>query len=271
MTSSLTSRFSWAGLLEQGLGLLGIVLVDRGCLVVGRVVLRQVGGQRLSVAAQLVLDQLVVIDGVMEGLTDALVVEGLLLAVEHQEADAVAVDAVDGDACADQLVDVGERDVLAGDGGTLLQGGHASGVVNAHEPLHGVGGSRLRAVVLGVGDEVQLAAILAVALAEGPCTGAGRRGGHGLLGDLGSWEDAAQGQALFELLVAVDERVGQREGHGGVVLGGNGLDEGQHVLVGGVGLVGLDNGHDVGGGSRPRRWRTWRLCAERPRTRSRRP
>ncbi len=162
--------------------------------MVGRVVLRQVGGQRLSsVAAQLVLDQLVVIDGVMEGLTDALVVEGLLLAVEHQEADAVAVDAVDGDACADQLVDVGERDVLAGDGGTLLQGRSRERCCQRARATAWRRRKPASAVVLGVGDEVQLAAILAVALAEGPCTGAGRRGGHGLLGDLGSWEDAAQG------------------------------------------------------------------------------
>lgn len=58
-----------ARLLEQGLRLLGVVLVDGGSLMVGRVVLRQVGRERLRLAAELVGDELVVVDGVEEGLT----------------------------------------------------------------------------------------------------------------------------------------------------------------------------------------------------------
>ena len=216
--------------------------------MVGRVVLRQVGRERLRLAAELVGDELVVVDGVEEGLTDALVVEGRLLAVEHEEADAVAADAVDRDAGVHELVAVGERDVLASDSGAFLKGGHASGVVDADEPLHGVSVCRLCAVVVGVRREVELAAVLAVALAEGPSARPDRRGRHGFLGDFACREHTAQGQALFEQAVAVDRRIGELEGNRGGVLGGHFVDEGEHVLVSCVGLVGLDHGDDVVGG-----------------------
>ena len=60
-------------------------------------------------ARHLVGDELVVVDGVVEGLTHANVVEGGLLAVEHQERQSEAVDVLDLGARALDLVGVGVR------------------------------------------------------------------------------------------------------------------------------------------------------------------
>ena len=209
------------------------------------VVLGQEAGNFARMTSHLVADELVNVDSVEECLTNAIVVEGSLQRVEHKERLVEALDVLNGSASSGKLVGVGVGNVLHNLNRGLLQRGGTGGFVELDEPLHLVGGSLMLAVVVGVGQEVNLAAVVAI---DGVVHPRARADGLGLQIVLGEAlrENLNDGQTTLEQAL---EGVLQREGNSGVVLLGNGIDEGKERTVGGVGHVELERVHDVGSGN----------------------
>lgn len=136
------------------------------------VVLRKEACNGGCVTVHRVFDELLDVDGVEERLTHAVVVEGLLDGVEHEERQAEALDVVHGGSGGGQLVGVGVGHVLHDLDGAFRKMRGARGVVKQYVPMHVVGGRRLRAVVVGVGLEFDCAAVVAVDALVHPRAGA---------------------------------------------------------------------------------------------------
>ena len=101
------------------------------------------------------------------------------------------------------------------------------------------------AVVVGVGQEVDLAAVVAIDGVVHPRTRADGLGLQIVLGEA-LRENLNDGQTTLEQAL---EGVLQREGDGGVVLLVNGVDEGKECTVSGVGHVKLERVHNVSSGN----------------------
>ena len=209
--------------------------------MIAREALGQEALQSSSHASHLVGDKLLDVDCIEEGLADAVVVEGLLHGVEHQEGQGEGVQGLSSGAGLLDEVDVGSGDALHDLCGCLGEVLGASGLVGDDVPVHGSGGCGVRAVVVGVGLEVDGSAGVEVAGLDDP--GAGAQEGALvqilLRGALG--EHAAGGQAALEQgLCGVLEHNADA-----VALLGDLVDEAQEGSVESVLHLDLDGVDDV--------------------------
>ena len=206
--------------------------------VLGQEALNEVG-----VTSHDVVDELLDVDGIEESLTDALVVEGSLLGVEHQEGQAEAVLVLNRSAGALDGVNVCVRHGLHDHGSLSHDGGGTSGAVLLDVPVHGVSRGRLGAVVVLVGHEVDGAAVVAVEAGVSP--GAGADGGNvHIVGADGSGENLDNGKTALEQAL---EGELQDEVDGLVINGADGVNERQEGAVGVVGHVELEGVDNVSG------------------------
>ena len=239
-----------AGLGEQflGLGHATFRVLDRG-RVVGRMFLLDEAGRRGSQVAHAGLGDLLVVQRVHDGLAVLHVVHRGSAAVEHREQQAEALLGSHGlGLCEGGQVGGRYRvDGLHGAGGERIG---ASGVVRDDLPLH-LGRARRHRAVVGVvaleDDNLRAGAVvghLVGARADRVQVEGLRVGLDGRLRN-----DLHHGQALGDQR----ERVLELDGDGGLVLGGDRVDEGdergEQALVGGVHHT-LEAEHDVGGGDR---------------------
>ena len=225
---------------ELGGGILVVGQIGRR-LLVGGVRLGQEGGRLDGLALERGADQLLLVDRLEDRAANLGLVEGGLLRVEHQEGVAVAGLGLNVPASALELIlrggGNGFHDVdRATDGG-----GEAGGVILEGLPLEG---GDLRGLVAGV--------VLV--------RNSGDLGRRDVLVLVGAGADRLRLERVFvhrrgdnadvdETLLQVGEGVLQLDRDGVVVLGFDGIDEGEELtvdrLLGGRALVG---GHEVGGG-----------------------
>ena len=225
---------------ELGGGILVVGQIGRR-LLVGGVRLGQEGGRLDGLALERGADQLLLVDRLEDRAANLGLVEGGLLRVEHQEGVAVAGLGLNVPASALELIlrggGNGFHDVdRATDGG-----GEAGGVILEGLPLEG---GDLRGLVAGV--------VLV--------RNSGDLGRRDVLVLVGAGADRLRLERVFvhrrgdnadvdETLLQVGEGVLQLDRDGVVILGFDGVDEGEELtvdrLLGGRALVG---GHEVGGG-----------------------
>ena len=225
---------------ELGGGILVVGQIGRR-LLVGGVRLGQEGGRLDGLALERGADQLLLVDGLDDRAANLGLVEGGLLRVEHQEGVAVAGLGLNVPASALELIlrggGNGFHDVdRAADGG-----GEAGGVILEGLPLEG---GDLRGLVAGV-------------VLVGNSGDLGRRD---VLVLVGAGADRLRLERVFvhrggdnadidEALLQGSEGVLELERDGVIVLGFDGVDEGEELtvdrLLGGGALVGSD---EVGGG-----------------------
>jgi hypothetical protein len=115
----------------------------------------EVGTGRLGVAEQGLFDDGVFVQAVVQCLSDKLVVEWCLGAVEHQEQQPEGLHCLDLD-LGFEAVHVQVGDVLDGLDTAGLHGCHAGCRVREQQPGHALGQSRLGTVVVGKGFENDL-------------------------------------------------------------------------------------------------------------------
>ena len=186
-------------------------------MIVG-VGLGQIAGGGGGEAGERVLDHLVVVEGVHDGLAGLDVVPRSLLGVEEHEAGAEAVDDVDLAAGGLELLDGVSGNHLHDERGAFLLSGDASGGVDQDVVVQLLVLGGMIAVVLGVGNHVD------GGVGDGlihPGAGADGLGGHVLLGGR-SGDDADDRQTLLQ---QGEVGNGGLDGNGGVVLlldGGDG-------------------------------------------------
>ena len=225
---------------ELGGGVLVVGQIGRG-LLVGGVRLGQEGGRLNGLALERGADQLLLIDGLDDRTANLGLVEGSLLRVEHQEGVAVAGLGLNVPASALELILRGGGNGFHDVNGATDSGGEAGGVILEGLPLEG---GDLRGLVAGVVF----------------VRNSGDLGRRDVLVLVGAGADRLRLERVFvhrrgdnadvnETLLQVGEGVLQLDRDGVVVLGFDGVDEGEELtvdrLLGGGALVGSN---EVGGG-----------------------
>ena len=209
--------------------------------MIGLEALGHEAGDHVGLAGQLVLDHALGVDRIEHGLTHALVVERLLLGVEHDERLIEAIHRLDVGAGGLQGVERLGGDVLHDVALAVLHGGDAGGVIHIHVPHH-VGDLRGEfAVVIFVLVELHL---LIGDLDVLPRTGADRHLLEVRVALTGR-NDVYQRHALLEQ----GERVLELEVNLVVALRGDRVNEREHRSVNAAGRHdALERGLDVVGG-----------------------
>ena len=225
---------------ELGGGILVVGQIGRR-LLVGGVRLGQEGGRLNGLTLKRGADQLLLVDSLEDRAANLGLVEGSLLRVEHQEGVAVAGLGLNVPASALELILRGGGNGFHDVNRATDGGGEAGGVILEGLPLEG---GNLRGLVAGV--------VLV--------RNSGDLGRRDVLVLVGAGTDRLRLERVFvhrrgdnadvdEALLQVGEGVLQLDRDGVVVLGFDGIDEGEELtvdrLLGGRALVGSD---EVGGG-----------------------
>ena len=210
---------------ELGGGVLVVGQIGRG-LLVRRVGLRQEGGRLNGLSFQCGADQLLLVDGLHEGAAHLGLVEGRFLRVEHQEGVAVAGLGLDVPAGSLELILGGRGDGLHDVDGTANGGGQTGRVILEGLPLEGRGLGRFVTVVVLVGNRGDLGRRDVLILVR---TGTDRLGLQRVL-----THGCGNNANVDETLLQVREGVLQRDRDGLIVLGFDGVDEGEELTVDGL-------------------------------------